>query len=470
MTNTHHPYLPLLFLAVLWTTVVGFGPNTGLSLCAWGVMSAALILLWRPGEFPALLFIAFYQWVQVVVKLVQANIAGLPVNQLAQFSGDLEAAIYIGLIALLMLVLGLRAGVGAAARGMGGRLRTQALAKPLSFWFRIYLLSQGVAVASVAVAGMVPALSQPFLALAQLKWASFLMLSYAAFLLPRNQRLPWLAAFLLELGLGLGAYFSEFKTVFFFTLLALGAVGIRLTVLRVLVLMLLTSTMLLMAVVWSVVKADYRDYLSGGEKAQIVTVGYEERFLKLVDLVDSLDTRSLENGFYILLSRISYVDFLSNTLVNVPRNVPHTDGALWLDAIARPFMPRVLFPEKTSLDDSERTNRYSGVRVSGVEAGTSISIGYVGEAYIDFGGWLMMLAVWAYGWFLGALYRWLAYNSTVRGLTGSALATAIAMGGLLFESSISKVLGGLVVGALVTWLVLRLVVPRFLSALRTDLP
>ena len=470
MTELQRPYLPLLLFAVFWSAVVGFSPNAGLSLYAVVVLSVAVILLWRPGEFPVLLFIVAFQWVQVVVKLVQANLSSRPVNQLAQFNGDLETAMYLGLTALLVLTLGLRAGVGASATGMGDWLRAQALAKPLGFWFRLYLLSQAVAVLSAAAAGAVPALSQPFLALAQLKWAAYLMLSYVAFLLPANRRLPWQAAFLMELGLGLGGYFSDFKTVFFFTLLALGAVGIRLTVLRVLLLTLLIGVMLLMAVVWSVVKIEYRDYLSGGEKAQVVTLGYAERFAKLTDMADGLDGRALEKGLDTLLSRISYVDFLANTLGHVPRNVPHTDGALWFDAVVRPFMPRALFPEKSVLDDSERTNRYSGVQVSGVESGTSISIGYVGEAYIDFGDWLMMIAVWAYGWLLGALFRWLAYASSVRGLTGSALATGIAMGGLLFESSISKVLGGLVVGALVTWLLLRLVVPRFLTALRTDQP
>jgi hypothetical protein len=220
---------------------------------------------------------------------------------------------------------------------------------------------------------------------------------------------------------------------------------------------------LLLAVVWTAVKMEYRSYLSGGQSAQIVTVGYSAGLSKLGELVMSLDQHGLERGSEKLISRISYVDFFGSVLGVVPEMKPHTQGDIWLDAISRPFMPRALFPEKSAIDDSARTREYTGIMVSGAEQGTSISIGYVGESYIDFGTVGMMPAILGFGWLLGRSYRWMAQESAMRGLLGMGLANAVLFGAALLESSITKVFGGLIAAYIVVWLLNRLVFPRYLS-------
>ena len=74
---------------------------------------------------------------------------------------------------------------------------------------------------------MISGLSQPLLAAATLKWAFFWMLAYATFARAGSTKLYFLGAFLLELALGVGGYFSDFKTVMFFTLFAAVAGGLR---------------------------------------------------------------------------------------------------------------------------------------------------------------------------------------------------------------------------------------------------
>ena len=138
-------------------------------------------------------------------------------------------------------------------------------------------------------------------------------------------------------------------------------------------------------IVWSAIKGEYRAYVSGGEHAQIVTVGFGDRMAKLGELVSALDREALADGADRLVKRITYVEFFGAVLLYVPAVAPHEDGAIWWDAIIRPFMPRLFFPDKGIIDDSERTNKYTGLGVSGSDVGTSISIGYFGEAYIDFG-------------------------------------------------------------------------------------
>ena len=118
------------------------------------------------------------------------------------------------------------------------------------------------------------------------------------------------------------------------------------------------------------------------------------------------------------------MEFFGVVLVNVPASLPHTLGAILWDAIIRPFMPRLLFVDKDEIDDTARTNFYTG-GLAGSSEGTSISLGYIAEAYIDFGAFGMFAALAAIGVFYGAIYRALLRWRASRGLLGMAMATAV---------------------------------------------
>ena len=87
-------------------------------------------------------------------------------------------------------------------------------------------------------------------------------------------------------------------------------------------------------------------------------------------------------------------------------------------------MPRLLFVDKDVIDDTARTNLYTG-GLAGSSEGTSISLGYVAEAYIDFGTFGMFAALLAIGLLYGAIYRVLSRWHRSRGLLGIAVATAV---------------------------------------------
>ena len=216
-----------------------------------------------------------------------------------------------------------------------------------------------------------------------------------------------------------------------------------------------------LGIVWSAIKTDYRQYLSGGQRAQIVTTGYADNIGKIVELTEKLDARALAAARTKILRRLSYVEFFSLALRNVPSRLNYEGGALWADAIARPFAPRLLFPQKEAIDDSARTRKYTGMDVAGAKEGTSISLGYISEAYIDFGPVMMMAPVFALGLFYGRIYRWLCSGRLSRGPLGLGLATAALYGPAPLETSITKSFGSDVVVALVCWLIARYVAPRY---------
>jgi hypothetical protein len=144
------------------------------------------------------------------------------------------------------------------------------------------------------------------------------------------------------------------------------------------------------------------------------------------------------------------VNFFALALENVPNRVPYENGGLWTGSIMHILTPRLLFPDKPALDDSERTRLYTGVQVAGVESGTSIGIGYVGESYIDFGPVWMFAPIFLLGILYGLINRFFLTRTKYK-LLGAALAVSVLIfNAYEIETSNVKLLGGVVSVALVS--------------------
>lgn len=450
-------------MAVGLAVVLTWGLNPLLAGYALAVLLAAFLLLWRPGESPVMLLVLGLQWLQASVKVLNANLLGVPIEDLAQFGSDIATSTSLSLTGLLLLTVGMRYGAGPSHPATPAAARATALQYPVSTWFKWYLIALVVGTVAQSLSYQINALSQPLLALANLKWAFFFMLTHAVFSRPMQGRGWWLIAFAIELLLGLGGFFADFKSVFLFSVLGLVAAGVRLTIGRVALFASILTLTVAFAIVWTAIKPAYRNFVNGGQEQQLVVEDFETRMAFMGKLIGGLDRPQLQQGAEDFTSRLSYVDFFGSAIDYVPAYVGHTNGEIWLDAIARPFMPRVLFPGKTAIHDSERTSEFTGLEVAGADRGASISIGYMGESFIDFGPFGMMVPILSLGYALGRVYRWLVVTGPMNGLLGMGMASAALMSVSTLESSITKVFGGFVAALLVIWLVGRLVAPRYLA-------
>ena len=108
----------------------------------------------------------------------------------------------------------------------------------------------------------------------------------------------------------------------------------------------------------------------------------------------------------------------------------------------------LFFPDKEVIDDLVRTNLYTG-GVAGISEGTSISLGYVAESYIDFGPIGMFPALFLIGLMFGRIYRGLLRWTASRGLLGMGFATGVLTGAAALETSFTKAFGGIAVALLV---------------------
>jgi hypothetical protein len=462
-----------LFLACCFLMLVtgAFEFNFAVSALSAGTLLFGLLILWRPGESQILAFLFGYHWLQASTGIFLATFAGQPLNAYYLDQAPVEEATMLTLVALCAMVIGLRAVVGPLQPRSATLAYQQASSRSLRTWFIYYAIAfVGGELARLGT-NVAPGLSQVFEGFANIRWAFFFILAVAHFRQKKNTGIWFPAAFAFEFATGLGGFFSDFKTVFIFTLLAMLSAKVSFSPSRLIGLVTIAAMALGLAVIWTAIKSDYRSYVNGGERTQSVNVGYVEQMQKIGELTLALEAEDLGLGVDNLMKRLSYVEFFGYTIERVPAQLEHENGAILWDAATRPFMPRILFPEKTVINDSDRTNLYTGLNMAGAEEGTSISLGWIAELYIDFGAWGMMLAAMLIGVFYGAIYRFLTSWSKSQGLLGFATATVVLFGAVYLESSITKVIGGVVVSLLAVLVITYVLGPRlFARGSRTSRP
>ena len=135
---------------------------------------------------------------------------------------------------------------------------------------------------------------------------------------------------------------------------------------------------------------------------------------------------------------------------NVPDHLPYEKGQLWFGAVKHVLMPRAFYPDKGIIDDSERTSYYTGIQVAGMEQGASISIGYMGESYIDFGPIGMFAPIFVLGLLYGLVYRLFVKYARFKVIGFGAATSVLLFSAYNFETSNVKILGGMLACAIIT--------------------
>jgi hypothetical protein len=429
-----------------------FASNPLLTASGILVLPLLFVLLWRPDEPPSLLFAAAFQWVQVFVPVMQANIHGEPMR--GEVGPELEMAAWLGLGTIVMLAVGMR--IGRGKRSIANRVQLKEEVAELSPGRLLvaYALALGVPTITAAVAGVVPGLLQALLGLSLLRLMVVFLVFWSAANEPRFRRVA-LAILGCEIVLGFGGFFSTFKTSIFLAIIV--ALGNQVRAKRVLrPAIALLALALLLTTYWQAIKNDYRAFLNQGTRMQAVLVSPTERVEFLVGKTLDLTWADMADGFDRGVDRLGYLHFFGLTIQHVPAHVPYQHGRLWTGAILHVLTPRLFFSEKGFISDSARTTEFTGVRVATEEEGTTISLGYAAESYVDFGPVLMFAPIFALGVFFGWAYCWLATRSANLLLGLSAATTLLVGEAILFAASNIKLMGGYLTNLIVLSLVLTL--------------
>jgi hypothetical protein len=155
------------------------------------------------------------------------------------------------------------------------------------------------------------------------------------------------------------------------------------------------------------VKSDYRELVWEGE------VSFQEKIGLLSELIT---WSSIKEGFNPNLEqnesanetihRLNQGWQTSMALDHVPRVVPFENGKAILEDILSAIMPRVLMPNKRVVNDHERFNYYTGYNLN---EKTSMTIGVLGDFYINFGFSGSIIMLFLLGLFLSFIAKWF-YN------------------------------------------------------------
>jgi hypothetical protein len=422
-------------------------PNPFLTAAGLVALPVLFLLLWSLHEPPVLLFACMFQWAQVFVPVLRANARGEPLGSDIGLP-ELQLAAWLGLVTVVVLAGGMRIGRGGGALVSRDELRASARDLSPSRLMVGYAVGLALSFFATAAGGAFPGLRQALLALTLFRWLVVFLVLWAAL---NDRRFKGIALFILavEIALGFGGYFSSFKTILFLAVIVVLGNEVKPGGLLRPRLILVYSLSLLLTIYWQAIKSDYRVFLNQGTRSQVVLVSVTDRLRFFAEKTPTLTFADLTEGLDQGLDRIGYLVYFAKVINQVPQYTPFQSGRLWGEAVSHVLTPRLFFPSKAPVSDSERTSYFSGESVAGEETGSSISLGYAAESYIDFGPVGMFVPILALGVLWGAAYRWLVRRSDSRLLGLAAATTVILTGAILFEASNIKVLGGALTNILV---------------------
>lgn len=169
--------------------------------------------------------------------------------------------------------------------------------------------------------------------------------------------------------------------------LALVAINIRISMLAKIGF--LTLGIFLM-IALQTVKTDYRAALAAQRLSASDRVSLLINYISgaIANMDDNFTSKKLAD----LNVRLNQGWITSAIMLNVPRNVPFANGQTLTESLESAFLPRVLFPNKKQAGGRENYRLYTGIPISD---NTSMGIGLLGEAYVNFGwGAGLFLLVW----------------------------------------------------------------------------
>ena len=391
----------------------------------------------------AVVYFLIWQWLQIFARTMTSLIDG---EEMARglFGPWVGEAYWYMLASIVVLAVAFRAVLTTVRRPTARQATAHLEWRPIDL-FQVYLATLLISSSARFLGEVVPALDQPLDAVTRIKIVALFVLF--AGVLSSGKGIGLLAiATAIELVSGFSGLQSEFRSVFIILFMAAIAIRVRWTGVTAAVAGLGFVLLLLLALFWTSVKADFRTFATNSDDSQNVKVELDARFGYLGGRLLAPDEIDWNFASYALLTRLAYVDIFGS-VIGVKQFAPEQGSfRQWSDALSHVFQPRFLFPDKVPLSDTEVFIRLArGDSSEQLRRGTSISVGYLAENYVDFDFPGMLGGVFAIGLILAAMCRYfvsLPLPWMVR--EGIIMALIWAAGGTGVEVSLPKLFGAAV--------------------------
>lgn len=379
------------------------------------------ILFWKEKTPPVILAALLLQWLAISIGYLYLSISSLEHKDLLRrpfYSlENINTAYWLSMIGLFIFSVGLKTPLFNYQFKMPDNKLIQKYDTFKVILFYI-AFSIGSDMLFNGIRFIVPGLSEPVKMLGYFKWSLFFIMLYLSFTRNEHKTLVFIIM-AVEIIVGFTGIFSTFKDIFYlFPIVYLSFNKLRIK--QTAILIILAVIIFNIGVVWSYVKVEQRIYLSGGARAQIVTVSKLDALKHLYKLTSQFSWQKYDMGLTALIQRLYYIEYFSATIRYIPKYKAHFDGEIWKKAIKHVLMPRILFPNKEGIDDSKQTTNLTGIQLAGAKQGTSISVGYMAESYADFGTYYMFAAIFVLGFVIGLVYK-LISNTAINSLWSVAM-------------------------------------------------
>lgn len=373
---------PVVMLFLISFVLISFGYQNGiyLFLCFFTIC-LILKLIWRvnlPGILP---FAFLMQWLQVIAFVVWMNIYDKPIDYLTKSASVAMISACIGLFVMAaIIVLGIR-NLPVYSDQEFSEVANKVNPRKILILYvvsTLFLSSIGFAF------GNTSGFAQILVNVATLKWVFFMFYGYIAWINKRNRSII-LIILVYEFTIGLYSFFSSFKEVLFYAILASLTFIRHITLRQFLTFLLAGFFLVAIFFTWTAIKGSYRNYLNQGKRQQVVEVSQSDAISKIGENVSNLSWKKYQAATSASFYRLQYIYHLSIVMDRIPTLAPHEDGKIWWQNISFALTPRILFPNKPIYEASAKTNKYTGLRYSGLKNGASFSLGYYADSYVDFG-------------------------------------------------------------------------------------
>jgi hypothetical protein len=412
----------------------------------------------KPSTFSIILL---YHFIQISAGIWQCNYLGKDINFRATNTYYAILLSYIGLLFLFLPIIYYQNKIPALSKAT---LLRHANKISLDKTFRVYVISFFVMNALTGIAFLVPSLAQIIFSLGNIKWFMFILFGLQSILKNRKRKEFYIFC-ALEFAMGFYSYFSEFKTVLFFIFfLAL----MMITVIRfnkLVVAIFSIVTLVFAGIFWTGIKGEYRQFINKGSKSQTVQVEKGEALNKLLELSEKQNESSFQSSTEDFLDRLQYTYHLAKAMDRVPAIIPYQNGDNWKTTLTFVLTPRILSPGKGTYDASVKASKYTGIQYQGVKRGTSVSLGYFADGYIDFGYIGMFIPILILGFIYGSTYFYFVKKSSNNFVFNYSVVAAVYMELFAFESDGIFVAGRLYVNLVVFFILSKTLFPKLINYL-----
>ena len=398
-------------------------------LMAYSGLSIFLIIkyMWRVNEPKFLFFNMIIYWLTVSVLLPYGAIFQKPIESLSDGATQtIMMANFLAVTALISYLFGINVMLRNVVVPNTEKLAKILLRYDAKRIFTGYIIYTFIATffgkIFLGFAG-----GQMLISLIFFKWAFLTFLIVHTLFYPSNSKYV-IVLIVFEVLLSFSGFWSDFKDYMIVAIAAFFTLSRKISLKATISTIAVGVFLFIVSVMWSYSKGAYRLYLTGGERSQQVVKNDAIENVQMLRTIVSNDFsserfyESFSKGSEGLLFRVSYIEYLGRALKQVPTFIPHEDGSLLLGAFEHIFKPRILFPDKKVLDDSEITSKYTGTTFAGREEGASFAFGVVPERYVDFGPVYMFIPIFFFGIYVGYIYKLLLFKcyNLVWGLCYSA--------------------------------------------------